>query len=137
MSIPIELTAMLAGGVSGFVMNFMAAQAERQAKSVEQLIQLQGVADDSHEKAAARCGTFGRRTLLFAILWLVAFAPLLGAMVDIPTFVEADRADWDIFGLFTGGWTELRGIVLLDEVRAGFTAAVGFWLGGAAVGRKR
>ena len=47
---PIELLSMLAGGVSGFVFNFMAAQAETQAAAVNSLIKLQGAADDSHDK---------------------------------------------------------------------------------------
>ncbi len=134
---PIELISMLAGGVSGFVFNFMAAQAESQAQALDAVIKLQGAADDSADRAARRGGNFGRRVLLFAILWLVVLAPLVGALLDIPVWIESDRASWDFLGLFTGGWTELNGIILIEEVRAGFTACVGFWLGGAAVGRRR
>ena len=137
MSFPIELLSMLGGGVAGFVFNFMAAQAEQQAKAVDQLIKLQGVADESHNQAKSRGGHLGRRSLLFAILWLVVLAPFLGSLVGVPVWVESDRASWDILGIFTGGWTELNGIILIDEVRAGFTACVGYWLGGAAVGRRR
>ncbi len=134
---PIELLVMLGGGVAGFVFNFMAAQAETQARAVDNLIALQGAADDSHNKAAARSSHFGRRVLLFGILWLVALAPLVGALANVPVFVEDERAPWDVFGIFTGGWDQLNGIILIDEVRAGFTACVGYWLGGAAVGRRR
>ena len=134
---PIELLSLLAGGVSGFVFNFMAAQAETQAAALDSLIKLQGVADDSADKAAQRGSRVGRRMLLFGILWLVVLAPFIGGLLDIPVHVESDRAPWDLFGIFTGGYTELTGIVLIEEVRAGFTACVGFWLGGAAVGRKR
>ncbi len=134
---PIELISMLAGGVSGFVFNFIAAQSESQARALDAVIKLQGAADDSADKAARRGGNFGRRVLLFAILWLVVLAPFLGGLLDIPVHVETDRAPWDLFGIFTGGYTELTGIILLEEVRAGFTACVGFWLGGAAVGRRK
>ena len=137
MSFPIELLSMLGGGVAGFVFNFMAAQAEQQAKAVDQLIKLQGVADESHKQAKSRGGHLGRRSLLFAILWLVVLAPFVGSLTGVPVWVESDRAPWDIFGVFTGGWTELSGIILIDEVRAGFTACCGFWLGGASVGRRR
>ncbi len=134
---PIELISMLAGGVSGFVFNFMAAQSESQAAAVDTLIKLQGATDASQDKAAARGSNFGRRALLFGILFIIVLAPFLGALLDIPVFVEEQRADWDLLGLFSGGYTELKGIVLIEEVRAGFTACVGFWLGGAAVGRKK
>lgn len=133
----LELISMLGGGVAGFVFNFMAAQAEQQSRAVDSLIKLQGVADDSSDRAAARGGTFGRRVLLFAILFLVAAAPFFGALLDVPTFVETERADWDLLGIFTGGYEELKGIIILEEVRAALIAAVGYWLGGAAVGRKR
>ena len=107
------------------------------ARAVDNLIALQGAADDSHNKAAARSSHFGRRVLLFGILWLVALAPLVGALANVPVFVEDERAPWDVLGIFTGGWEQLNGIILIDEVRAGFTACVGYWLGGAAVGRRR
>jgi len=134
---PIELISMLAGGVSGFIFNFIAAQAETQARAVDSLIKLQGAADASADKAATRGGTFGRRALLFGVLWLIVLAPFVGGLLDIPVHVESDRAPWDFLGIFTGGYTELKGIIVLDEVRAGFTACIGFWLGGASVGRRR
>ena len=134
---PLELISLFAGSVSGFIFNFIASQAESQSRALDAVIKLQGVADDSADKAASRGGHFGRRVLLFAILWLVVIAPFVGGLLDIPVHVETDRAPWDFFGVFTGGYTELTGIVLIEEVRAGFTACVGFWLGGAAVGRRR
>ena len=46
-----ELLAMLGGGVSGFVMKMIAAQADNQARLFERMIARQTVADESADKA--------------------------------------------------------------------------------------
>ena len=132
-----ELLSMLGGSVAGFVFRFMAVQAEAQAAALEGLLKAQGAADDSADRAAARGSVFGRRMLLVGILWVVALAPFIGALIGIPTFVETDPASWDLLGIFTGGFEELRGIVLLQEFRVGFLACIGYYLGSSAVGRTR
>ncbi len=132
-----ELLSMLGGSVVGFVFRFMAMQAEAQASAVEGLIKAQGVADESADRAATRGSVFGRRMLLVGILWVVALAPFIGSLIGIPTFVESDPAGWDFLGIFTGGFTELKGIVLLEEFRVGLLACIGYYLGSSAVGRVR
>ena len=134
----IELLSMLGGSVAGFVFKFMAMQAEAQASALDAMIRKQGVADDSADRAAARPGSlFGRRMLLFGILWVVALAPFIGAIIGVPTFVETGPESWDIFGIFTGGFQELSGIVLIEEFRVGLLACIGYYLGSSAVGRTR
>ena len=130
-----ELLSMLGGGVAGFVFRMMAMQAEAQASAMQSLIKAQGVADDSADRASARGGVFGRRVLLFAILWVVAFAPFVGSIIGVPTFVESETAWWDFLGIFTGGFQELTGIILIDEFRVGLLACIGYYLGSSAVGR--
>ena len=132
----LELISMLGGGVAGFIFRLISMQAEAQAGALEALIKVQGVADDSADRAAKRGTVFGRRMLLVGILWVVALAPFIGSLVGIPTFVESSPAGWDIFGLFTGGWTELKGIVLLEEFRIGLLACIGYYMGSSAVGRR-
>lgn len=132
----LELISMLGGGVAGFIFRFMAMQAEAQAGAVEALIKKQGVADDSADRAAKRGTVFGRRMLLVGILWVVALAPFLGSLMGISTFVETSPAGWDFFGIFTGGFEELRGIVLLEEFRVGLLACIGYYMGSSAVGRR-
>ena len=132
----LELISMLGGGVAGFIFRLISRQAEAQAGALEALIKVQGVADDSADRAAKRGTVFGRRMLLVGILWVVALAPFIGSLVGIPTFVESSPAGWDIFGLFTGGWTELKGIVLLEEFRIGLLACIGYYMGSSAVGRR-
>lgn len=132
-----EILSMLGGSVVGFVFRFMAMQAEAQASALEAVIKAQGAADESADRAAARGTVFGRRMLLVGILWVVALAPFIGSLLGIPTFVESDPAGWDLFGIFTGGFKELRGIILLEEFRIGFLACIGYYLGSSAVGRSR
>ena len=132
-----ELLSMLGGGLAGFIFRFMAMAIENQQKTTEMLLQKQTVADDSADRAAKRGTHVGRRVLVFTVLWVLAVAPFVGALIGVPTWVEEERATWDVLGWFTGGWQELRGIVILPELRAALLAAVGFYLGGSAIAKGR
>ena len=133
----IELISMLGGALSGFVFRFMAASIENQQKTTEMLLQKQAVADDSADRAAMRGSHLGRRVLVFTVLWVLAIAPFVGALIGVDVWVEDERAPWDFLGIFTGGWEQLRGIVILPELRAALLAAVGFYLGGSTIARSR
>ena len=131
----LELISMLGGGLAGFIFRFMATSLENQQRTTEMLLQKQTMADDSADRAAKRGSHIGRRVLVFTILWVLAIAPFLGALLGIDVWVESERASWDFLGIFTGGWEQLRGIVILPELRAVLVAAAGFYLGGSAVAR--
>ena len=133
----IELISMLGGALSGFIFRFMASSIENQQKTTEMLLQKQAVADDSADRAAVRGSHVGRRVLVFTVLWVLAVAPFVGALIGIDVWVEEERAPWDLLGIFTGGWEQLRGIVILPELRAALLAAVGFYLGGSTIARSR
>lgn len=133
----IELISMLGGALSGFIFRFMATSVENQQKTTEMLLQKQAVADDSADRAAVRGSHVGRRVLVFTVLWVLAVAPFIGALIGIDVWVEEERAPWDLLGIFTGGWEQLRGIVILPELRAALLAAVGFYLGGSSIARSR
>ena len=131
----LELISMLGGGLTGFVFRFMAASLENQQRTTEMLLQKQTVADDSADRAAKRGTHLGRRVLVFTILWVLCLAPFFGSLLGIDTWVESERAPWDLLGIFSGGWEQLRGIVILPELRAALIAAVGFYLGGSTIAR--
>ena len=133
----IEVLSMLGGALSGFIFRFMAASVENQQKTTEMLLQKQAVADDSADRAAVRGSHVGRRVLVFTVLWVLAVAPFVGALIGVDVWVEEKRAPWDLLGIFTGGWEQLRGIVILPELRAALLAAVGFYLGGSTIARSR
>ena len=132
-----ELISMLGGGLMGFIFRYMGMVSENQQKTTELLLQKQAVADDSADRANMRGSHIGRRVLVFTVLWVLCLAPFLGALIGMPTWVESERAPWDLFGLFTGGWDRLTGIVVLPELRAALLAAVGFYLGGSSIARGR
>ncbi len=131
----IELISMLGGALSGFIFRFMAASIENQQKTTEMLLQKQAMADDSADRAASRGSHIGRRVLVFTVLWVLAIAPFIGALIGVDVWVEDERAPWDFLGIFSGGWEQLRGIVILPELRAALLAAVGFYLGGSTIAR--
>ena len=132
-----ELISMLGGGLAGFIFRFMATSMENQQKTTEMLLQKQAMADDSADRAAKRGSHIGRRVLVFTVLWVLAVAPFLGALIGVDVWVEEERAAWDLLGIFSGGWEQLRGIVILPELRAALLAAVGFYLGGSSIARGR
>lgn len=131
---PLELISLLGGGVAGFVMRFMAAQAEAQAKAFDRMITAQGAADKSAELARRHDpGSWVRRTIALVILFAVVVAPFILALLDVPVAVEGDGYWWDILGLFGSSWEEVSGFILLPEVRQGMVALIGFYFGSSQV----
>ena len=74
----VELLAMLGGSLSGFVMKLIASQAEAQKEQFNRMLQKQGVADDSADRAANRDGQAGavvRRTIALCRVTRVCITP--------------------------------------------------------------
>ena len=131
----LELIAMLGGGVSGFVMKLIAAQAESQARSFEMMIKQQVAADDSADRAAARGGVWVRRVFVFFILFAVIVAPFILSLLGTPVTVEREGLGgiFKLIGFGAGSWESLQGFVLLPEVRQAMLAIVGFYFGSSQV----
>lgn len=132
----LELMSMVGGGLMGFIMRFMASQAEAQQRSLDNAIKAQSVADDSADRAAARGGTWVRRVLAGSVIFGLIFAPFILAFAGLPTYVEDAAPWWDFLGIFSGGFTAIHGYVILPEVRTAMLGIVGFYLGSAQVGSK-
>ena len=131
-----EILSMIGGGLMGFVFRFIAAQQEAQTKALEMSMQLQDAADASADRAGARTGSWVRRVLSLTVLFALILGPFILGLVVLPTYVERERADWDVFGIFTGGWEAINGYLILPEVRSAMLAVVAFYLGSSQVGRK-
>ena len=137
-----ELLAMLGGSLSGFVMKLIASQAQAQKEQFDRMLQKQGVADDSADRASKRDGVAGqvvRRTIALCTLFAVIFAPFILAFFNEPVTIEAGRGG-GLFNFLFGdtfskgnGWIELNGYVLLPEVRQTMLALVGFYFGSSQV----
>ena len=131
----LELLAMLGGGVSGFVMKLIAAQAESQARNFEMMIKQQVAADDSADRSAARGGVWVRRIFVGFILFAVIVAPFILSLTSTPVTVEKEGLGgiFKLLGLGAGSWESLQGFVLLPEVRQAMLAIVGFYFGSSQV----
>jgi len=130
-----ELLAMLGGGVSGFVMKFIAQQAQNQAKLFEQTIKKQKAADASADAAAKRGGASGawiRRFIVVSTMFAVIAAPFIIAFTDLGVSIQKDTSF--LFGLIKGAkWETVTGYVILPEVRQTALAIVGFYFGSSQV----
>jgi len=132
---PIELLAMLGGGVSGFVMKMIAAQAEAQTRNFEMLLQKQAAADESANQASARGGVWIRRIFVFFVLFAVIIAPFILSLTGVPVTVEKEGLGGflNLLGFGRGSWQSLQGFVVLPEVRQAMLAIVGFYFGSSQV----
>ncbi len=128
----VELLAMLGGGVSGFLMKLIAAQAEAQGRALEAMIQRQNVADLSADKASARGGVWVRRLLTASVVFAIIIAPFVFAFTDVGVTVQTETKGF--LGLFSRiQWQNMQGFVILPEVRQTALAIVGFYFGSSQV----
>jgi len=134
----LELISMLGGGVTGFVMRLIAAQAESQARLLEAQITKQKVVDDSADRAANRsAGVWVRRFIAVCILFAVIIAPFILSIIDIPLALEKQSGGGVLSFIFGNSTTyeNVRGFVLLPEVRQGMLALLSFYFGSSMVKR--
>jgi hypothetical protein len=131
----IELIAMLGGGLSGFVMKMLAAQAESQTRLLEMQLAKQKAADESAQQASGRGGVWVRRTFVLFVLFAVILAPFILSLLNTPVTIEkeASKGLLGFLGLGGGGWKSLEGFVILPEVRQSMLAIVGFYFGSSQV----
>jgi hypothetical protein len=127
-----ELIAMLGGGVSGFVMKMIAAQAQRQTRLFEQMLQKQEVADSSADKASKRGGVWMRRLITCVVLFAIVIVPTVIAFTDVGVSIQKETNGF--LGLFKATkWETVGGYVILPEVRQTALAIVGFYFGSSQV----
>jgi hypothetical protein len=132
----LELISMVGGSLLGFTFRLINSLQESQAKALELSLRKTKSADASHDGAATRGSVWMRRLLIGAIIFGTILGPFILGLFELPVWVRDEPAGWDFLGVFTGGWTELTGFVVLPEVRAGLLGAIGYLLGSAAVGRR-
>ena len=128
-----ELISLLGGGVSGFVMKLIAAQAQSQARQFDNMLKKQGVADDSADSAAARdTGVWVRRFLVGVTFFAIVIAPFVLAFTNVDVSIQKETNGF--FGLLKGvKWDQVSGYVILPEVRQTALAIVGFYFGSSQV----
>jgi hypothetical protein len=131
----VELIAMLGGGVSGFIMKLIAAQAQAQAGHLDAMLKKQDVVDASADRAASRGGVWIRRVFVMFVLFAVIVAPFILSLTSTPITVQKDGLGGllGFLGLGVSGWQSLDGFVLLPEVRQAMLAIIGFYFGSSQV----
>tara|TARA_B100001105_G_C21985011_1_gene270685 strand:- start:126 stop:500 length:375 start_codon:yes stop_codon:yes gene_type:complete len=123
----------------------MAERAKEKADLIKLALDLKKASDDSADRAAKRVpvdvGKWVRRVIVCCVLFGVILAPFLLSLMGLSTIVQVETTNptWG-FGLFGGGseifFVELKGYLMMPEVRQSLTAIVGFYFGNAAAGRK-
>jgi hypothetical protein len=136
---------MLGGAITGFIFRYMAERAKEKADLIKLALDLKKASDDSADRAAKRVpvdvGKWVRRVIVCCVLFGVILAPFLLSLMGLSTIVQVETTNptWG-FGLFGGGseifFVELKGYLMMPEVRQSLTAIVGFYFGNAAAGRK-
>tara|TARA_R110002051_G_scaffold323534_2_gene417513 strand:+ start:246 stop:656 length:411 start_codon:yes stop_codon:yes gene_type:complete len=135
---PIELLSLIGGGVSGFVFKLIGTMVERQSALAELAIKTQAAADVSADRAEARGGAGGtwvRRFIVMSVLFAIVGAPFILSFFEISTFVEGEYGG--IFGLFTEQFKEVKGFLLVTELRTALLAIIGFYFGQSTVSARR
>ena len=139
--IPLEVITMVAGSVAGFVFKYMAQRAKDRQDQFEMLMKHHKAAEESRNAAVKRvpidAGKWVRRFIVGTILFGVVIAPFVLALLGLPTIVQIDEESRSFFwGLIGGGqnvkFVEMKGYLLIPEVRQTLTAIVGFYFGSAS-----
>jgi hypothetical protein len=135
-----ELITMIGGTIVGFIFRYLAERAKERHEIYKRAIGWKKAEDDSADKAAKRVpvdvGKWVRRAIVASILFAVILAPFLLSIFGYSTIVEIETENptW-FFGLFGGGteilFVELKGYLMVPEVRHTLTAIVGFYFGNA------
>jgi hypothetical protein len=141
----LELITMFGGAITGFIFRYMAERAKEKADLIKLALDLKKASDDSADRAAKRIpidvGKWIRRVIVCCVLFGVILAPFLLSLMGLSTIVQVETTNptWG-FGLFGGGseifFVELKGYLMMPEVRQSLTAIVGFYFGNAAAARK-
>ena len=141
----IELITALGGSVAGYVMKLISIRSQQQHELMRMALDNREQADSSSNQAAARvgidAGRFVRRTIVLSVLFGVVLLPILAPLLGLPVVVEGEEAgrSW-LFGLIEEEtrvvFHEIRGVLLLPELRQVFLALASFYFGqGAARAR--
>ena len=136
---------MIGGSVVGFIFRYMAERAKERHEIYKRALGLKKAEDDSANAAAKRVpadvGKWVRRVNVTCVLFGVILAPFILSLLGLSTIVEIEtqNPEW-LFGLFGGGtevlFVEMKGYLMVPEVRQTLTALVGFYFGNASAASK-
>ena len=136
---------MVAGGLTGFIFRYLAERAKERAELYKIAMGYKDAELKASDAAAKRvpleAGKWIRRIIVVCCLFGVILAPFILSVLGMSTIVQVEETGSEFFfGLFGGGTTisfvELKGYLLIPEVRQTLTAIVGFYFGNATAATK-
>lgn len=139
-----EIASLVGGAVSGFVFKMMAQAAADRMEQFKMLVELNKQKEEAHNAAVQRvpndkAGNWIRRVIVLSILFGVILAPFLLALLHEPVVVEVQTPVKTFLGMFSyGGKTifyEMKGYLLIPEIRQALLAIIGFYFGTASAKR--
>jgi len=140
----IELITMIGGSIVGFIFRYMAERAKERHEIYKRFLGLKKAETESADAAAQRVpvdvGKWVRRLIVTSVLFGVILAPFILSLMGYSTIVEVETVKGKFLGIFGGGtevaFVELKGYLMVPEVRQTLTAIVGFYFGNAAAAAK-
>lgn len=130
----IEILSLLGGGAAGFLFKLIGTMMQNQADLAKLAIERQVAVDDSQDRAAQRDpGSWVRRFIVVSVLFAMVGAPFVLSLFGVSTYVESGGSVWwNPFTWLEPAFHEVKGFLILDEMRTTLIALVGFYFGGAA-----
>tara|TARA_R110002074_G_scaffold392152_2_gene577456 strand:- start:152 stop:604 length:453 start_codon:yes stop_codon:yes gene_type:complete len=143
-NMPMELITMIGGSITGFIFRYLAERAKERSEFYKMAIGMKKAEDDSADRAVKRVpvdvGKWVRRLIVCCILFGVILAPFILSLLGLSTIVQVEETKGTFLGLFGGGteivFVELKGYLMVPEVRQTLTAIVGFYFGNATAAAK-
>ena len=143
-NMPMELITMIGGSITGFIFRYLAERAKERSEFYKMAIGMNKADDDSADRAVKRVpvdvGKWVRRLIVCCILFGVILAPFILSLLGLSTIVQVEETKGAFLGLFGGGteivFVELKGYLMVPEVRQTLTAIVGFYFGNATAAAK-
>ena len=120
----IELITMGVSTLGGFVLKYMATQAQYRHEQFRDLIKAQ----DRAEKADGGQGKYVRRFIVLVMMSLLVFIVAGPAFLDINTILVNEGWLWTTT-------TEIKGIIYDNTIREILVAIIGFYFGTSAATR--
>jgi hypothetical protein len=137
-----ELISLIGGGLVGFIFRFLAQKSQDQKEMFERLMAANKQTTENQNAAVVRvpldAGRIVRRTIVLAVLFATLLAPFILPFFGLPTFVEVDTTETNLFGpdRLKKYFVEINGYLFTSENRQILLSIVGFYFGSAAASNK-
>lgn len=137
-----ELMSLIGGGLVGFLFRFIAQKSQDQKELFERIMAANKQTTENQNAAAERVpldiGKGVRQLIVLAVLFATLLAPFILPFFGVPTFVEVDANQTNLFGPDTlkKYFVEVNGYLFTSENRQILLSIVGFYFGSAAASNK-